>query len=106
MAAYYWYPVSQTYVPGNWRGVDWLVAFVALIFLVGILILAYMIAARPAGELVVIYEYRPPAPAPAASPTLVEADGKICPRCAETVKSAAVVCRYCGHEFGSRASTG
>jgi hypothetical protein len=26
------------------------------------------------------------------------------PRCAETIKAAAVVCRYCGHEFGPQAS--
>jgi Uncharacterised protein family UPF0547 len=26
-------------------------------------------------------------------------DVKVCPRCAEDVKRAAVVCRYCGHEF-------
>lgn len=27
--------------------------------------------------------------------------GKVCPRCAEEVKAAAQVCRYCGHEFVS-----
>lgn len=26
-------------------------------------------------------------------------DDKLCPRCAETVKGAAAVCRFCGHEF-------
>ena len=25
---------------------------------------------------------------------------KTCPRCAEDVKTAALVCRFCGHEFG------
>lgn len=24
---------------------------------------------------------------------------QVCPRCAETVKAAAKVCRFCGHEF-------
>lgn len=32
----------------------------------------------------------------------VNSDEKICPRCAETVKAAAKVCRYCGHEFSER----
>jgi hypothetical protein len=32
-------------------------------------------------------------------PAPVEAT-KQCPRCAETVKEAAQVCRFCGHNFG------
>lgn len=26
-------------------------------------------------------------------------EGKICPKCAESVKEAAVICRHCGHKF-------
>lgn len=28
-------------------------------------------------------------------------DEKVCPRCAETVKTAALVCKHCGHEFAA-----
>lgn len=32
------------------------------------------------------------------------AQSKTCPRCAESVKTAAEVCRYCGHSFVAAAS--
>lgn len=31
--------------------------------------------------------------------TAVSSDTKICPQCAETIKSAAKVCRFCGNKF-------
>lgn len=31
------------------------------------------------------------------------ADSKACPRCAETVKAAAQICRFCGHTFDTAA---
>ncbi|WP_442919018.1 zinc ribbon domain-containing protein [Methylobacterium sp. WSM2598] len=33
---------------------------------------------------------------------LEERDSKSCPRCAERIKRAATVCRYCGHELNDR----
>jgi hypothetical protein len=63
-----YFPSSQSYIEGRWSGGAWVLAFLALIFLVGILILAYMIAAKPAGTLTVIYERRLAGPAVAVSP--------------------------------------
>jgi len=37
--------------------------------------------------------------------TIPNTDNKICPECAETVKSAAKVCRFCQHKFNTTPNT-
>jgi hypothetical protein len=75
LAKQYWAAISQNYVPGQWGCGAWVVAFVLLVVLIGILVIAYMIAVKPAGELVVVYEYRPPqtAQTPAQPPAIPDA---------------------------------
>ena len=60
LARSYWYPTALTYVPGMWSRRAWVAAFLTTVILVGLFALVYMIAVRPAGELVVTYEERPP----------------------------------------------
>lgn len=65
-------------------------------WLVGLVILGLVyVLFRPSGTVVVVHR-----PRPLASRAAPPDDTKICPRCAETVKAAALVCRFCGHEFG------
>lgn len=56
-------------------------AFFWASFVVGILIPAIIVATMKQPE------------------TTAQGELKICPKCAENVKDAAVVCRYCGHNF-------
>ena len=84
-----WVPTSQSYAPGSWGCGYFLVALLLCIFLIGFLIFIYLIVVKPDdGTLTVTYQRQA-----LGEPT------KVCPRCAETVKYAAEVCRFCGYEF-------
>jgi hypothetical protein len=41
----------------------------------------------------------PPPPGATAAPAPGGPETKTCPMCAEDVKAAAVLCRFCGHRF-------
>ncbi len=91
MAKQNYYPTSQNWVPGAYGFSDFFWAFVLCFLLVGVLVFIYMLIVKPAGTLSVTYELREDT----APPT----DEKTCPRCAEQVKAAAKICRFCGHDF-------
>ena len=56
--------------------------------------------------------YRPPANKPASGIVLPDAasaaqsDERVCPWCAETIKAAAVICRFCGRDVDMQANAG
>ena len=85
MTAEGYFPISQFYTQGKYSFGDFLAATIACFILIGFLVFLYMIIVEPDGTLTVTYE-------------LGEAQ-KVCPRCAEMVMPAALVCRFCGYEF-------
>ena len=97
MAVEDYYPVSQDWAPGSYGCGGFLLALLLCLIVIGIIVFIYMLIVKPDGTLSVTYELREETLSSGAS-TIVD-DTKVCPRCAETVKAAAVVCRYCQHEF-------
>lgn len=95
MAAKGYFPTSQSWVPGAYGCGEFLIALLLCVVLIGILVFIYMLLVKPDGTLTVTYEFRSETPLTNESTF----DGKTCPQCAETVKAAAKICRFCGYKF-------
>ena len=67
MAAKGYVPVGQQYVEGSWSSAAWIIAIILIFFVLGILVLLYMILAKPQGTLTVTYQRQ--VPQPTSSPT-------------------------------------
>ena len=96
MAAQGYFPKSQSWAPGSYGFFDFLVALLLCFLIIGILIFVYMLIVKPDGVLTVTYELR----LDSELMNSIQAE-KICPQCAERVKEAAKVCRFCGYNFPS-----
>jgi hypothetical protein len=88
MAAQGYFPTSQSWAPGQYGCGAFIIALLLCIILIGILVFIFMLIVKPNGTLTVTYERR-----------AVSVEEKICPKCAERIKAAALVCHFCGYEF-------
>jgi hypothetical protein len=93
MAMQGYVPTNQVWSAGSYGCGSFLFALLLCLVLIGILVFIYMLIVKPAGTLTVTYTLAPRA----------ELE-KTCPKCAERVKAAAAICRFCGHTFEALAS--
>jgi len=99
MAEKGYFPTTQSWAEGTWGCLAFLFALLLFVVIIGILIFIYMLIVKPEGTLSVTYELRLEK---TDSKAITNSEGKTCPQCAEQVKAAAKICRYCGHNFESK----
>ena len=58
LAEHGYVPISQVYAPGSWGAGAFIIALLLLLFVVGILVLLYLLMVKPAGTLMVTYQLR------------------------------------------------
>lgn len=97
MSSWGYAPISQSWAPGSYGCGSFLLALLLCLIIVGFIVFIYMLIVKPDGVLTVTYELKNHKISESSEP--VEAGEKLCPQCAETIKSAAKICRYCGHSF-------
>ena len=87
MAEHNYYPRSQNWSQGQYGCGAFLIALALFFVVIGFLVFIYMLIVKPDGTLSVTYELKE------------TSETKTCIKCAETIKEAAVVCRYCNYEY-------
>jgi hypothetical protein len=101
MAEQGYFPVSQEWRPGS-RVFRWVIGIVLIPAGIGIVILLTLLFTKnPKGCWIVKYAYREKTQ---FSAEVATAPHKTCPKCAEEVKDAAAICRFCKYEFAANAS--
>ena len=94
MADQGYFPKSQSWAAGSYSFLNFLVALLLCFIVIGFFVFFYMLIVKPNGVLTVTYELR------ADTQPLVDlTKEKVCPQCAENIKEAAKVCRFCGYSF-------
>ena len=58
MAAFGYFPTSQSWAPGQWGAGAFIVALLLCFIFIGFLVFVYMLIVRPDGTLTVTYEWR------------------------------------------------
>jgi hypothetical protein len=98
MAAQGYFPVSQEWKPGS-RVILGVIGVILIPLGIGVFILLGLLFTKnPKGCWTVKYAYREKTQSPTEVATTPH---KTCPRCAEEVRDAAAICRFCNHEFAA-----